>query len=292
MGIAVNCTKFLMYSKKLGVDFETTLTLGRVNLYARPDEIESLCIKFDIGRDKFKSLDFSIEYAEPLFELMGADEVHSMDYSGYENADIIQDLNAAWPEKLDNSFSVIFDGGTLEHIFNFPQAIRSCMNALKPGGHFISITVANNYNGHGLYQFSPELFFRIFSKENGFAVKKMILTPGEKNWYEVTDPNLVNSRVQFKNSVYTRLMLIAEKIEDVEIFTSFPYQSDYSAIWSKNESALENTKQHGLKKLYQQVIPLSLKRIVRTAYDLFKGEKKYTRDMGIINPKHLKKISV
>ena len=70
---------------------------------------------------------------------------------------------------LKNKYTLVIDGGCLEHIFNFPVAIKNCMEMLQEGGHFIGITPANNLMGHGFYQFSPELYFRIFSKENGFA---------------------------------------------------------------------------------------------------------------------------
>ena len=38
--------------------------------------------------------------------------------------------------------------------------------------HFVRITPANNFFGHGFYQFTPELFFRIFSAANGFEVER------------------------------------------------------------------------------------------------------------------------
>ena len=57
---------------------------------------------------------------------------------------------------LKNRFSALLDAGTIEHVFNFPQAIRNCMEMVKVGGHFIQVTVANNFIGHGFYQFSPE----------------------------------------------------------------------------------------------------------------------------------------
>ncbi len=43
------------------------------------------------------------------------------------------------------------------------------------GGHFISVTFANNFLGHGFHQFSPELYFRVFCPANGFEVESLML---------------------------------------------------------------------------------------------------------------------
>ena len=77
-------------------------------------------------------------------------------------------MNLPIGDDLKRKFSVVIDGGTLEHVFNFPVAIKNCMQMLDVGGHFFVHTMANNFMGHGFYQFSPELFYRVFSPENGF----------------------------------------------------------------------------------------------------------------------------
>ncbi len=294
MAISNNCVKFLAYAKKTGVSFEELLTLGRMNSYTEKKYISKLAQKYNAFVKPVTAVDPNWEFAEPIFELLGAKNIKSLDYSSYEKADITQDLNLAWPAIYNNSFSTIFDGGTLEHVFNFPVAIKSCMKALEPGGHFIAITPANNQNGHGFYQFSPELYFRIFSEDNGFRVKKIILTPNDKNWYEITDPHKAKSRVQFTNSVLTRLMVIAEKISDKEIFLDSPFQSDYSQIWTTantQSKGKETGKKNILKSFYQKIIPGRLKNWLRNIFDLFKGNKIYTRDMGFINPRHFKKMN-
>ena len=47
------------------------------------------------------------------------------------------------------------------------------MEMVKRGGHFIGVTTLNNFCGHGFYQFSPELYYRVFAPGNGFEVVKM-----------------------------------------------------------------------------------------------------------------------
>jgi len=134
----------------------------------------------------------------------------------------------AGPAELKGKFSAVIDGGTLEHIFNFPTAIRNCMEMLEVGGHFFSQTMANNFMGHGFYQFSPELFYRVFSPENGFRVHRAVLFEsrvGKPTWHEAADPKDIGERVELINGRQTYLMLHAERVADVPIFLRAPAAS-------------------------------------------------------------------
>src|SRR5436190_8122638 len=137
MSITNNDTRFLFYAKKLGCDLTDTLMLGRLRLATTHQYIKHCIATYGNNSKKFDEVLFKDEYSEPLFEILGAKTVHSMDYSNYENATTIHDMNLPFPSELKNKFSAIVDGGTLEHIFNFPAAIKNCMDALKTGGHFI-----------------------------------------------------------------------------------------------------------------------------------------------------------
>ena len=63
-------------------------------------------------------------------------------------------------------------------IFNFPVAIRNLMRMAKVGGQVFLTTPANNFCGHGFYQFSPELAYRIFALENGFEPASVVFPRG------------------------------------------------------------------------------------------------------------------
>src|ERR1035437_5512856 len=114
MGITNNCAKFLFYSKSIGVSFNETLMLGRLRLYANRSHIEYCINKFNNNDKNINQVKFNDEYSEPLFEILGARLVESLDFSDYEKASIIHDLNLPLPEKYYNSFSAIVDGGTIE----------------------------------------------------------------------------------------------------------------------------------------------------------------------------------
>jgi hypothetical protein len=243
MGIDRHFADFLLCAKDAGADFRRVATLGRLNLFI---DHRSLAAVFrEHGRvitdsDIRAMRSASAGYVEEFLRHVGAQETCSIDASEYEGASLVHDMNLPIPAEHKGRFSAIIDGGTLEHIFNFPTAIRNCMEMLAVGGHFFTQTMANNFMGHGFYQFSPELFYRVFSPENGFRVHRAVLFEsriGKPTWYEAADPKDIGERVELINGRQTYLMLHAERVADVPIFATPPQQADYSALWSKNKPA-------------------------------------------------------
>lgn len=184
---------------------------------------------------------------------LGAKNVSSMDVSTYEGATLIHDLNQPVPPELEERFDVVIDGGMLEHIFQFPVAIDNSMKMLKPGGHLILLTVANNNYGHGFYQFSPELVHRVLSPENGFEIARMIALEnglgrssllGVKYdfymngpWFDVRDPAEIQERVTLLNHKPVSLFVLARKKNRAVLFRTIPQQSDYVPQWQAGKAA-------------------------------------------------------
>ncbi|MBL0274322.1 MAG: hypothetical protein IPQ06_14935 [Chitinophagaceae bacterium] len=84
MAITSNCSKFLFYAKSLGVNYSNSLMLGRLNLYATKKDIVEHIDLFKNNEKKIEEVLFKDEYAEPLFEILGAEKTDSIDYSDYE----------------------------------------------------------------------------------------------------------------------------------------------------------------------------------------------------------------
>src|SRR5262249_49243049 len=95
--------------------------------------------------------------------------------------------------------------------------------------------VANNFMGHGFWQLSPEMLFRVFSPENGYQVQAMLLHERvpEGGWYVICDPDQVRSRVELCNSMPTYVLTIAKRIRLAEVLARAPQQSDYAALWDR-----------------------------------------------------------
>src|SRR5262245_5113042 len=174
MGLDSSAVLFLCAAKSFGVDFARTLTIGRQSLF--PSEAALGRVFSVLGnREDVKRFLGENKFGERFFSLLGAQDVASIDCSSYESATIIHDLNYRIPDDLRSRYSVVYDGGTLEHVFNIYEALKNSMDMVEPGGHFLQASVANNFMGHGFWQFSPEMLFRAFSADNGYQVEAMLL---------------------------------------------------------------------------------------------------------------------
>lgn len=104
------------------------------------------------------------------FVRMGFRSVESVDVSGSEGCTHILDLNSSdLPDVLRGRFDLIYDGGTLEHVFDVRAAQRNKFEMLRPGGVIIDFLPVNGWVDHGFYQFSPT-FFADYYAENGFVL--------------------------------------------------------------------------------------------------------------------------
>ena len=238
MGFDVATIEILLTAREDGVCFDRVLTVGRQLLRISPAQMRSVLSRHGIPLSAKQAREvFSEEkgYCEPLLRLLGAHSVDSIDASNYEGASILHDMNQLLPDWCRDQFSVVIDGGTLEHVFDFPTALKNCMEAVAPGGHFIGVTPANNLMGHGFYQISPELFFRVFVPTNGFQVVKLLVyeEPWRSVWYEVLDPEQARRRVELTNSRPAYLIVWAKKTASKPIFQQSPQQSDYLTTWQR-----------------------------------------------------------
>jgi SAM-dependent methyltransferase len=176
-----------------------------------------------------------------LRDACGATEVHAMDASPYEEADVVHDLNTpVGPDRFDR-FDTIIDGGTLEHVFNVPVALESLMRMLRVGGRMFLASPANNHCGHGFYQFSPELWYRVFSQTRDFTVRRLELfehafpsieLSSLGRSFDVVDPAVARSRVQLVTSRSVMAYVEATKIAEIQGALPTPQQSDYVERWA------------------------------------------------------------
>lgn len=240
MGIDIPSVQLLCCGKSIGVDFSETMMVGRQIVMVPSDITASILSAIGIPPERANTI-FKGEFAEPLFAVLGARQVSSIDVSDYEQPSQIHDFNQPLPASLMNQFSVVYDGGTIEHVFNIPQAFKNCMEMVRVGGHFIQVNMANNYMGHGFWQFCPELIYRIFSRENGFQIKAVLLhepyfvRSGHSfgRWYKVDDPAAHRCLVELINQTPTYICTIAQRVAVERIFARFPQQSYYLEAWKR-----------------------------------------------------------
>ncbi|MGK2915030.1 MAG: hypothetical protein ACSLE5_11395 [Porticoccaceae bacterium] len=192
MGISLNHARLLIAAGRAGVNYRNTLMIGRqqMRLSTQTTGVLSPLLPPSGTAATTSTLIDDRGYAEPFFHRLGAVLVDSLDVNAYEDATILHDMNDPLPAEMTRQFSAVLDGGSLEHVFNFPQALQNALNLVEVGGHYLAFTPTNNFLGHGFYQFSPELFFRVLTPDNGFALERVILFfKGEQaKLYAVKDP--------------------------------------------------------------------------------------------------------
>lgn len=240
MAIDTEAARLLLANARGGVCMSETATLGRQRYHPSNLESKRLLLEFGFDPTRYPKLlegEPDDRFAEAFFEVLGVRRLETIDASNFEGATLVHDMNLPIPSELHGRFDLVYDGGTLEHVFNFQTAVRNCMEMVKVGGRFITHTPANNYFGHGFYQFSPELFYRIFSESNGFVVERMIAQEygPRRRWFAVADPLVIRERTPLINVFPVLLFVQAKKTRVTELFRECPQQSDYSALWAEQE---------------------------------------------------------
>ncbi len=236
MGINAEEAKLILALKKSRQIGDDILCLGRPEFFASQIQLAKIVKGFGLNWTK-SELETIVKsaFAEPFLTACGFNTIQSMDFSNYEGADVIHDLNLPIHSDLEDISSFVYDGGTLEHVFDVAQAFRNVLKLVKIGGTLCLSNPANGQAGHGFYQFSPELFFRLL-EANGFADIEIylvaMLTPAK--WFKVADPRTLGRRSQFLTSEAVQIFVVANKQKNYEHFT-IPQQSDYADLqWNSH----------------------------------------------------------
>jgi len=172
-------------------------TLGRQHVYVTAEELERVTCAHDVSvTPAARELHREPELAargfisdDSLFASLGFHRTVRLDFSAYEAADEILDLNEQeTPEHLLRQFEVVLDSGTLEHVFTVPSVLRHCVRMVKPGGRIIHLTPSSNCVDHGLYSVSPTLYADFYSA-CGCQVEQILLCRLplrlERGWWRI-----------------------------------------------------------------------------------------------------------
>jgi hypothetical protein len=278
MGVDYNGLRALLLAKKKGADFERTIMLGRQQIFlSRKDLVRCLEDFSIVHRSSDIDRIVASNYCEELFKFLGASMIDSLDVNSYEAATVVHDLNCPLPDHLHGKYTLVFDGGALEHVFNVAVAFQNVLRLATRGGRIVSLTPCNNLMGHGFYQFSPELFFRVFNNGETSAINYLLLyhANGRGDWFSVADPREVKHRVTLLNALQTYMAMIAEKKGDLVIDAPPPQQSDYQdTVWSKSEGLpIRRVRTSGMKELVRSLVPPKLQ-------EVFSACRVYLREGG------------
>ncbi|MDD5268141.1 MAG: hypothetical protein PHO08_13595 [Methylococcales bacterium] len=282
MGIQYADVKNLVQHFRPKSEGKLVITLGRLSVALHNNEIallKKLFIGDKVAIDYLESYQWG-DYSERFFkDLFKCSEVDSLDFSAYQDATIIHDLQKPISKTLYGKYDLVYDGGTLEHIFNFPIAIANTIHLARIDGLVYTSSPSNNLSGHGFYQFSPELMFRVMNHDNGMEVIMnrigVARFPSTERTsrhlvYDVVDPDSVNCRVGLLSSRPVYMMVISRKINEVELFTQPILQSDYVKTWDNGfaKPAIKSVMRSTAKRIFDR-LPTMLRRYIIGCYEIY-----------------------
>jgi hypothetical protein len=258
MGLNRNDVQFLLDWRGDAIG-GAVVTLGRQNVYLHPKQRRRLRSgRTSAWLDGYRYGDFADDMFRQAF---GFERVESIDISSFEDATIVSDIGEPLPPELHGRFDLAIDGGTLEHVFNYPVGIANLMRLVRVGGSIYTQNPCGGLAGHGFYQFSPELMYRVFCPENGFRIQFVriafaktisIEQTADQAVYDVADPADIGGRINLQDARPMTVMCLATKVADVPPFGKSPMQSDYAAKWGGSAASSLNWK----GRLIESIPPL------------------------------------
>lgn len=203
MGIDIHALQLLKHNQKNKGNLGKTITLGRLSVLLGPKLAK-----------KWAGTDQGAWCEDLLMKHFGATEVDSIDNSDYEGAKIIFDYNQPVPKELHQQYDTVIDFGCSEHIFDVAQVFKNTTDICKIGGRILHILPADNFCGHGFYQFTPEFFLSIYSNKNGYKDTEIFLSDlyNYKEWHKVNKPES-GERINIKTRNETYIIVITKKIQ-------------------------------------------------------------------------------
>lgn len=179
MGIAKGAAKVLLKEASRRPFEGRLLTLGRQDIWFSYESLQKMAMEFGVKLSDPGDITLSHKpiFAvrgylsdDSFFRSLGFSESKVLDFSNYESAHYIFDLNSTEvTEHLLEAFDVIIDAGTVEHVFHIPNALNNIYKMLRQGGRIIHLSPSSNHIDHGFYMFSPTLFWD-FYKANRFEI--------------------------------------------------------------------------------------------------------------------------
>ncbi len=113
--------------------------------------------------------------------LLASDYLKAIGYGSYTCIDVNErygalqmDLNENLEQRYGykDSFDVVANNGTGEHVFDQASVFRNMHALAKPGGLLMHILPFHNYTNHGFYCFQPGLFYDI-AQANGYEILRL-----------------------------------------------------------------------------------------------------------------------
>ena len=249
MGLPLNVALNIIECSK-NTQKERVLCLGEQTVkFSIRDLINSKNIyNHKIDLDKFNDLDSTKLFTQELFfKTLGYNRVDTLDVSDYEGANILFDLNQnQTPKEHINKYDLIFDGGTLEHVFNIGNALKHLTKMVNKNGIIFHSNPCNGYVDHGFFQISPNLYFDYYLTNEFKIIYSGIIQqsigtkvyPIRQDLYRTLDPNFGS-----KNTPRGVLNFCSQKLNDINEIV-IPQQGFYMSSWNDSQQGRYIVEKH------------------------------------------------
>jgi len=193
MGFFSIATEVILQEHKFRPITGRVLMIGRQNTGLTPPEalhmIERLGIEvrrrdFEIDTKAMHSTRRGEITDRSFFAAFADCRVEAIDVSAYEGAEIIHDLSTPVPDDLKDQFDFIFDGSTLDNVFNAAIAMQNIHDLLKPHGRCVMINWSNS-TPSAYSMLSPDWFMDFFAYHEYEDARVLVVEaehPGGRVW--------------------------------------------------------------------------------------------------------------
>jgi SAM-dependent methyltransferase len=196
MALTQTIVGLLLRMRRAGLfDFGTArlLDLGEQNLYGdvRPQELPAIARALKLPEARVAEIDADVarlvaaggpllafDLAKRLYRIVFDCETYrAIDLNGTDIA-WRHDLNAPLP--VAETFDVVTNFGTSEHVFDQAQLFRSMHALTRPGGFMLHAVPSQGGPDHGFYNYHPT-FFHDLAAANSYRLPLLVLTsPGDE----------------------------------------------------------------------------------------------------------------
>jgi SAM-dependent methyltransferase len=147
-------------------------------------------------------------------------ELTVIDIATYVGWETILDLNEPVPDEMKQRFDLVWEGGTLEHVFDIAQALANCASMCRLGG-MVFHALPMNWLNHGFYNVNPTLMVD-FHEDNGFRTIGLqgSANPWRTEFFEIPFHD------RFRLDGEANLIYLAERVEIRDRFVK-PIQRRY-----------------------------------------------------------------
>jgi SAM-dependent methyltransferase len=252
MGVTINCgLPHLLLFKQKYPDFcsGSLLALGRQDVYFTFKQLMELAATYNTTLEPIEPNTVSNRWTGQesiddisLFKALGFTKIDALDFVDREGANFVHDLNIPVPASLKAKWDVIYDGGTLEHVFDIKCAFANIHNMLKVNGIIVHELPVNGFVDHGFWQLSPTALLDCYSANDYQILEQWVWTIQDPGRFHAETPR----RFIYDPELFAHLSIgrfpagmagvtfLARKKSDTE-FQS-PVQGFYRSHWGMSSS--------------------------------------------------------